>query len=299
LDGLRGIPRFVRQVVANYIDHGCSISAAAISYYTLLTFVPLILAAIAGLGFVLGSSESAFRSVIDSVAHIAPGSRRTIDDILTTVIHQKSGVGLIALISLLWTGSAVFGILERAMDTAWDVKQRRSMIRSRIRCIVLVLLSGFTLLLSTLLASVANLRPEGLGNIGLGILARIPGFWRHVALAVQFVLSACALTLLIAVVPNRRIPARCAIRGGLLTASLWELSKHLFAQYLTRFAPYSGTYGPIGGVIALVVWVYYSAAIVLFGSEASALMACEPASSARQFDRVETAPPPGLSAVRP
>ena len=254
------------------MDHGCSIWAAAISYYTLLTSVPLVLSAIAGLGFAVGSSDRAYFGILDAIGRIAPGSRDTIADVLATLIRQRRGVGLIALASLFWTGSAVFGVMERAMDTAWHVEQRRGMVVSRLRGAVLVIISGMGLLASTFLASLMTLGHERLGTLGLRPLAKLAGLWHVFPLVVQLALSTFALTLLISVVPNRRVPFRAALRGGLATMALWELSKHLFAQYLRHFAPYSGTYGPIGGVVILVVWVYYSAAIVLLGAEATALL---------------------------
>ena len=72
---LKRMPRFVRQVLANYIEHGCSIAAAAVSYYALLTSVPLVLAALASLGYVLGSNDSSLTGILDAVARAAPGSR--------------------------------------------------------------------------------------------------------------------------------------------------------------------------------------------------------------------------------
>ncbi len=279
---IRVAPGFVRRVLVNYVDHGCTVSAAAVSYYTLLTSVPLILAAIAGLGYALGSSDSAFRGIVGAVARVAPGTERTLEEVLQTVIRQKGGVGAIALVSFLWTGSAVFGVLERAMDTAWHVERRRGLVRSKLHGTMLVLLSGMGLLASTFLAYVVTLHARGLAALGIINPAWVHGLWRHVTLGTQFVLSACAFTLLLAVVPNIRVPARRAIQGGVLTAVLWETSKYLFALYVTRLAPYRGTYGPIGGVVVLVVWMYYSASIVLFGAEVTALLAArESAGGAR------------------
>ena len=271
---LRRTPGFARRVVANYIEHGCSIAAAAVSYYALLTSVPLVLAAMASLGYVLGSNDSSLNGILDAVARAAPGSRAVIESVLTTVIRQKRGVSIIAGVSLFTTGTAVFGVLERTMDVMWNVPRRRSFLVSRLIGAFLVIVAGMSLLASTVLASMATLGVRNLQNMGLTILTQFPGLWRLIPLSVQFVLSMLAITLLISVVPNTRVPPRAAIAGGAATALLWELAKHVFAQYLRHFAPYAGTYGPIGGVIILVVWVYYSAALMLLGAEATALLTC-------------------------
>lgn len=263
----------MQRVVSNYVDHGCTIYAAAISYYTLLTCVPLFLAVISGLGYLLGSSDSALAEVLRSVSRVAPGARDAIEGALTTVIRQRKGVGLIAVLTIVWTGSAVFTVLERAMDAAWGVQERRALWHSKLRGAALVILAEMGLLVSTLLASLISLHGRSLQTIGLDVLTRFPGAWRYVAIGVQYLLSICAFTVLLRLVPNALVPVRSALFGGLLSATLWELSKHLFAQYATHLAPYQGTYGPIGGVIALLVWIYYSAAIVLFGTEAAALHA--------------------------
>ncbi len=265
--------RIVRHVITNYVEHGCTIYAAAISYYTLLTCVPLFLAAISGLGYLLGSSDSALDEVLRSVARVAPGARDAIESALTTVIRQRRGVGLIALLTIVWTGSAVFTVLERAMDASWGVQQRRALWQSKLRGAALVILAGLGLLLSTLLASIISLHARSLDVIGLEALTHVPGVWRYIVLGVQYILSICAFTVLMRLVPNTAVPVRSALFGGLLSATLWEISKHLFATYATQLAPYQGTYGPIGGVIVLLVWIYYSAAIILFGAEAAALHA--------------------------
>ncbi len=289
LAALAGVPRFTQRVLANYIRHGCSISAAAVSYYTLLTSVPLVLAALAGLGYVLGSNESALHGLLDAVNRAAPGTRNTLETVLTTVIRQKRGVSIIAGISLFTTGTAVFGVLERAMDDMWNVSRRRHFLVSRLIGAVLVILAGMSLLASTLLASMTALGVRNLQSMGLVVLTQFPGLWRLIPLAVQFLLSMLAITLILSVVPNTRVPARAAILGGAATALLWELAKHVFAQYLRHFAPYAGTYGPIGGVIILVVWVYYSAALMLLGAEATALLTCR----ARRAEGEEPCPTTG------
>lgn len=235
--------------------------------------MPLLLAAIAGLGFLLGSSDSAFRSVLEATARLAPGSVDTIADIIRKVIEQKAGVGLIALASLVWTGSAVFGVLEYAMDAAWRVEMRRGFVHSKLRGAVLVIVSGLALLLSLLLTSLARLHGSQLQTLSLGGLAQTPGFWRYVTVVIQFTLSVCAFTVLLRLVPNRTVPLACALQGGILTGVLWETSKHLFTLYVTRIAPYSGMYGPIGGLIAFVVWTYYSASVLLLGAEFAAGLA--------------------------
>lgn len=278
---IRRLPGFARRVFANYIEHGCSISAAAVSYYALLTSVPLVLAALAGLGYVLGSNDSALNGLLDAVGRAAPGTRSMIESVLTTVIRQKRGVSIIAGISLFTTGTAVFGVLERAMDVMWNVPRRRHFLASRLIGALLVILSGMSLLSSTLLASMTALGVRNLQSMGLTILTQFPGIWKLIPLFVQFLLSMLAITLLLSVVPNTRVPPRAAIAGGAATALLWELAKHVFAQYLRHFAPYSGTYGPIGGVIILVVWVYYSAALMLLGAEATALLTRRAGETAR------------------
>ncbi len=259
-------------MAANYIEHGCSIAAAAVSYYALLTSVPLILAALASLGYVLGASDTSLNNMLDAIGRLAPGSRGLIEGVLETLIRQKTGVSIIAAVSLFTTGTAVFGVLERAMDVMWNVPRRRHFLVSRLIGAVLVILAGMSLLASTMLGSFATLGARNLQNMGLTFLTAFPGLWRVVPLGVQFVLSMLAITLLLRVVPNTRVPIRAALAGGAATAVLWELAKHIFAQYLRHFAPYAGTYGPIGGVIILVVWVYYSAALMLLGAEATALL---------------------------
>jgi membrane protein len=105
------------------------------------------------------------------------------------------------------------------------------------------------------------------------------GFLLSAALAyvVPFLVTLLICFLIYHRVPDRRASARAAIRGALFTGVLWEAAKHLFTVYVTAFGSYSIVYGSLGAAVVLLVWVYYSAAVLLLGAEVTALLDGVPA----------------------
>lgn len=239
--------------------------AASIAYYTLLSVFPLILGLLAIVGAVVADPATKAR-LVRSIAAAFPGSESVIVATVDQVVHGSGSAGIIATLGLIWSASGVFTAITTAIDTIWRVPEHRSRLQSAVVAVGLVLGVGLivvvSLLVSALLAVAAELRLPLL-NLSL---ARVPLLLPFASVIVPFALTVGVLCLLYRFVPNLPLGWSAAWPGAVLAGTLLDLGKEVFVWYLTRVAHLNAIYGSIGTVIALLVWAYYAALILLIGA---------------------------------
>ncbi|MCP4995331.1 MAG: YihY family inner membrane protein, partial [Gammaproteobacteria bacterium] len=153
--------------------------------------------------------------------------------------------------------------IDRAFNTIWRVRRKRGLLSLFIVYWSILslgpLLIGISMAVTSYLVSIPLLSNTA---ETLGLKGRLIGLMPVLA-------SAVAFTLLYAVVPNRRVPFRHALMGGLLAAALFELAKRGFAFYLTNFPTYEAIYGALAVIPIFLVWIYVSWVVTLLGAEFS------------------------------
>jgi len=244
--------------------------AAALAYYTIFSIPPLLLIAIAIAGQVFGT-EAAQAEVSNQIGTlVGPTAADAIEQILENA--SQPGGGLIATIvgiaALLFGASGVFGQLQEAMNTIWEVAPRpdrgiMGTIKDRFLSFTMVLGIGFLLLVSLVLSA-------ALALVGNFLAELVPGGAVVVMRIVNFAISLGITTLLFAlifkIIPDVEIEWSEVWVGALVTAILFTLGKELIGWYMGRFAPGS-TFGAAGSLVVLLLWVYYSAQILFLGAE--------------------------------
>jgi membrane protein len=242
--------------------------AAAVSYYAILSLLPLCLFLIwIGLAF-QGSFESAFSGTLfvlqGVVAHLDPPSREA----LRRALERASRLQWPALFLLAWTSRRAFSSLFGALERVFRVPSL-GFAKGNLFAIAMVLLMGLGLLLTlafTLtVAAVEGFVQEWVGDRGAGLVrsltlvlvARIG----PPLLTYAFIYMAYRLT-------SRGKVSIPALAGtALLATTLWELAKAAFAYYVRNLAQYAGLYGALEGVIVLAVWLELSVTIILYCAE--------------------------------
>ena len=246
-----------------FLSDNCPHLAASISYYALLCFFPLILALISVLGFVLRSPTLQNR-LIEYISSFLPVSGNFIAQTIQGVSGAWQATGIVGVIGLLWGGSAVFNAIRKSLNTAWGVKQPRPFFTERLTEFLMMIGMGFLLFLSfALTTALSVVRQLSLSVLGIHFFDG--DLLRHAALALLTTsLAFVTFLFLYRFIPNARVGFRDAWPGALAAAILFEIAKQAFVWYTTTFAHYNLIYGPIGAIIALLVWVYISALILLF-----------------------------------
>lgn len=260
---------YLKQTYTSWSDHNAPRLGASVAFYSILSFAPLLLLITAIIGLVFGN-ESAHGALVNEAKQvIGQHGAETVDSLLKNAQKPASGTfaSIIAFITLLFGASGVFTELQDALNIMWDAtKQQASgfmgMIKQKLFSFGMVLSVGFLLLVSLLLSSALAFVGKAFGQV-----VSLPA---PVLELLNFVVSLVVITALFALmfkyVPDAKVAWRDVIVGAIGTALLFTIGKFVLGIYLGKASPGS-TYGAAGSLVAVVVWIYYSAQIFFFGAE--------------------------------
>jgi membrane protein len=267
--GRRDLWPLLKQTFSDWQADNASRLAASLAFYTALSLAPLlvIVLSIAGLAF---GEEAARGEVLGQVdGLIGRQGAEVVQTVLQSSAETDQGAlaTVIGVIVLLVGASGVFAELQSALDTIWDVKPRpgrgiRGMIKDRFFSFTMVVGVGFLLLVSLVISAAIT----ALGARFGGALDTWPIVLQVGNQVVSFGVATVLFALIFKVVPDVKIRWSDVWIGALATAVLFAIGRYLLGLYLGRSAVGS-SYGAAGSLIAVLVWVYYSAQILFFGAE--------------------------------
>ena len=251
-----------------FIDDNALSHGAAMAFYAATSLAPILLIAVAicGLAFGNDAAQLALTAQISGVM----GSQTA--DLLETAIKSASSrssgtlATVIGIVTLLVTASGVFGEIQSSLNKIWKVEPKGAslsrLLRARAASLGLVAALGFLLLVS-LIASTAVSALGDLLNAYLPFGATIAALINGV---VSFVLIALMFAAIYKILPDRSLEWRDVAIGAIVTAALFTLGKSLIGWYIGTSAVAS-SYGAAGGLLVILLWVYYSSEIFLLGAE--------------------------------
>lgn len=261
-----------RKTVSEVSDDDVTSLSAAIAYYTIFSLPPLLVVIVGLAGAVFGVDrvqEALVGQVGDLVGPEGAGAIRTMIENASTL---GSGIGgkIMGLAALLFGATGAFGQLQKALNRAWEVDEAASgggimaVIVKRVLSFGMVLTIAFLLLVSLAISAVLS----AVGDVAGGAL---PGGISGVVLDIaNVVISLGVIALLFALMfrylPDAEVRWRDVWVGAFVTAALFTLGKFLIGLYLGRADP-GGAFGAAGSLALILVWIYYSALIVLVGAE--------------------------------
>ena len=256
---------FSRELVREAMRDRITGEAAQMAYFFFLSLFPLILALFALTG-IFGGDE-AFRWIMAQVRALLPGEASEYLEGFVGEVTGPSRPGILSFSILLtfWSASNIFAALTHGLNTIWDVEQRRRWWVRRVRAFGLLLAAIGGLVLGAVALLTGPELARALGVSRLWIALRWPG----VFLLATAVLFSCYLLL-----PNieqRRFKGRILV-GAAAGSALWMLGTTLFRLYVANFGRYSTTYGLVGGILVLLIWLYLAALTILFGAEIAACL---------------------------
>jgi len=275
-------------------DHG-TLLAAAIAFYVLFSFLPLVTLTLAVLGFVMRDPASQ-QGAVDHVLQMLPlqsgPGQNLILDSVRGLAKESPGLTVIGLLGLLWSASGMFGAIRSALNIAWGAEPRHGLIGQKLADIAAVFGLGLLLLLS-MTASIAVHLVQGYSlRFGGGGLVPLDRLWLVIGLVAPALISYVSFLLLYRNVPNVKHRASDVWPGALVAAVLFELGKHAFAFYVAHFNRYQQVNGALGGVMLFMLWTYVASIIMLFGAE----FASEYENRRHEREAVETPPRFGYAA---
>jgi membrane protein len=259
----------LRKTFTAWSDHEAPRIGAALAFYTILSLAPLVILAIAIVGLLFGHSTAQTELLAQVDSTIGPRGSETVKGLIEQAQQPASGAfaSIIAVITLLFGASGVFGELRSALNKMWDVKPRSksgivATIKQQFFSFGMVLSVGFLLLTSLVIGA-------GLAALGkfFGGMLPLP---ESVLSTIHFAISLGGTTVLFALifryVPEMKVAWSDVWIGATATALMFMLGKFLIGLYLGK-AAVGSAYGAAGSLVVTLVWVYYSGMIFLFGAE--------------------------------
>lgn len=251
-----------------FIDDDALSRGAAIAFYTATSIAPILLIVVAVAGVVFGRDAAQGAITTQFGGLMGKQAADVLQSAVASASNKSAGTlaTVIGLVTVIATASGVFSEMQSALNTVWKAQPEGTtvsrLIRARAASLGLVASLGFLLIVS-LAASAA------LTALGDYLNSLVP-FGKLIASALNTIISIGLLSVLIAaiykVLPDRPIAWRDVLVGALVTAILFTAGKSLIGWYIGSSAVAS-TYGAAGGLIVLLLWVYYSAQIFLLGAE--------------------------------
>jgi len=240
--------------------------SAALAYYGALSLAPLVVVALWAASLLWDRGAVRAGLVAEFSRMVGPTGAALITGILQRSDGQKEGrvAAIAGVMTLLIGATAVFVELQDGLNAVWDVKADKSrgiweFLRSRLVSLAMVFSTGFLLLVSLIV------------NAALSALTKVLGFGdvAAVGLALQFAASVAVSSLMFAAlykfVPDARPHWREVAAGALITGILFNVGQVGIGMYIGRTSAGSA-YGAAGSLVIVLLWVYYSAAIVFFGA---------------------------------
>jgi len=248
-------------------------AVAGMAYYAFFSLFPLLLFLVAVGGYFL-ESEQVYAQVREFVAQAFPISRDVIESNLRQVLELRGTIGLLGLLGLLWSASGVFTILARNINLAWPEAEPRNVYQERLVAFGMVGLSALALITSfvasTLMGVVGRLRMPILG----GVSVYDTSLWRLYTELLPRLVTLLVFTSLYRLVPKTRVRWSAVAPGALVASVAWEGAAGGFAWYLeSGLATYEFAYGSLATVAVLMLWIYISGWITLFGAHLTAAIA--------------------------
>jgi membrane protein len=245
-------------------------SAAAMSYFGLMALFPALLLMLA-----ISQQIAAATELMTHVVEVYPGSSNFLRE---TVQTPSIGTGVIitCIILVLWAGSWVFSVIERALNRIWGATAR-TFWHGRAITIGMIGIVGLLLSSSVLLTSILVALRDVAARLSPRQLQRFPVlisvgsvFWQGVFATLSFLVTVALFVLVYRFMPRAEVTLRNTLPGAVLAGLLWEIAKYLFALTLSYFH-YDEIYGSVGAVVAVLTWSYFSSLILLFGAQLTAV----------------------------
>jgi membrane protein len=266
---LKTIYQMLRETVLACINGDIFSQGAALSYYTVFAIAPLFIITLAIAGFCFGA-DAARQQLFDQVNQlVGKEGGDAIQSLVAAVNKSKDGFWAtwIAVGTLLVAATGVFVQLQNSLNKLWNVKLSsgmglRNFIRHRLLSFAMVFGIGFLLLVSLVCSAGLAALGDFIGNhlLEKAVLLK----------TLNFTLSLAIITALFAMIfkflPDVKIAWRDVWIGGFITAILFNFGKLLIGIYVGR-SSISSVYGALGSLLIVLVWVYYSAQILLFGAQ--------------------------------
>lgn len=264
---------FLDQLIYRFGAHNVTGSGAEMTYFLVLSVFPFIIVLLNTLSYTSLGQED----VIMGMIKYAPAEIQNIISGFVKDVVSGSSQGLLSVAALggLWTASNGVRAITRSLNQAYECSENRSFLKQRGISILFTL----ALILMILVVFVALIFGELIGRFVFDLLNLSDIFktiWTYIRFIIPLVFLVLTFTLLYKFSPNvkkgNKIRLKEAFPGALFGSFAWLGLSTLFSFYVSNFGNYSVTYGSLGGVIIMLIWLFISSIVIVIGGEINATL---------------------------
>jgi len=249
-------------------DNGLKLSAA-LAYYTIFSLAPLLILIISIVGLVWGHDAAAHKLYPHIAGYVGTQAAVRIEDILNKLqLSGKSGTAVVVGVVILFIGaSGIFLEIQESLNIIWRVKAKPKrgwlkLIQNRFLSFSLIIGLGFLLLVSLMI----NFIITALGSWIEKFLPITKFLFKGVNLGITFIVISTLFAIIFKFLPDVKIKWRDVRSGAFFTAILFMAGQHMINLYI-EFSAKSSTYVAVGSILVILVWIYYTSAILYIGAE--------------------------------
>jgi membrane protein len=288
-------PRKLYQVmkcaVTEWIDHRAASKGAALAFYSLFSLAPILVLVIAVAGFFYGTEAAQGQLMGQLRGLLGAQGAETIQSIVAGARNKDSGLfaTIVASVLLVVGATSAFSELKDSLDEIWDAPPPKSAgwwvtVRTRLLSFGVILTLGLLLMTSLVVSAALNVVEKYIG--GLWHDATVILGW--VASGFSFLVIATMFGAIYKLLPRIKLSWHDVTIGALGTALMWTLGKFAIGLYIGNSGT-ANSFGAAGSLIALLLWVYYSAQIFFLGAEFARQYAIQ-LGSLKKHEGVELSP---------
>lgn len=255
--------------MASWVTHRASSKGAALAFYTLFSMTPILVLAIAAAGYVFGEKAAQGEIVAQVQGLVGQNGAQAIQALLAAAQNPAAGLlaTLVASVLLLLGTTSVFVELKGSLDELWGLDRNPQsvfsvLLRTRLLSFGMVIVLAFLMLVSLVVSAMLSLLERyasGMSGNSVAMLATISSL-------ISFGVIACMFAVIYKTLPDAPLSWRDVWIGAVFTAALFSLGKYVIGLYLGN-SGVASSFGAAGSLIALLLWVYYSAQIFFLGAE--------------------------------
>jgi membrane protein len=263
---LTKLGKFLRFVAHRFDEDRCTQVAASLTFTTLLSLVPLVTIVLAVISAfpVFGDFILALKNFV--LSNLVPGSAQKVITVYMQQFTEKaSRLTLLGIVMIALTALMMMLTIDNAFNTIWRIKRRRKLFQRLLTYWAVLtigpILIGGSLSLTSYLVSLSFHLVDQKSGVGFLVLKSMP-----------ILLTVFACALLYTMVPNRVVPFRHALVGGVVAGAAFEIMKKIFTVYITHVPTYTLVYGAFATIPIFLLWIYFSWLVVLAGAVITAAL---------------------------
>lgn len=260
---------FIKELFNRFIHDDVMGLSAQLAYFFLLSLFPFLIFLITLIGYLPISQDD----LLGLVSRFAPGETMSlIETNLRQILEgPKGGILSFGAIATIWSASNGINAIIRAMNRAYDVKESRPYLLSRLVAIFLTIAMIAVIIVALLLPVFG--KAIGLFLLThLGISDSFLAIWDFFRIIISFFVMVIVLAILYFFAPNKKLRIKEVWYGALFATFGWQLVSLAFSYFVLNFGNYSATYGSLAGIIVLMIWFYLSAMVIILGGEINAMV---------------------------